>query len=485
MNRQDVNQTLVMTSLGVVVSVLHLSCRPVEIDKTAKPTQKTVTCEEPSVAVGNTCIEDRYLHLLSEVALGSLKSTSTGSTVSFGSLGLVRGDHLFAVGHAIFPKISATPTTAQLSFSVGDKSSGPTWNQFIGDRDTVARHVLVHQIPETTTAEVKLQVTGTTTAPKDAGGTLLVFRKTQLSQALRSKSVPTSGDQYFVSTLLDTDRLTQRDIKPGSTTITEITATSVKKDDLLWLRAGTGWQVGEGKTNACQGISLTWSLQIQGKNAAIDGPYSVDTSAIIGSSSIQAIYKIPEDGDSLPVQLIASISGGTSAERDQCTLKITEPTTLSVVSFRSTKHLVANLNQALYLQDLGLVEAQPTKFLSNPSGPPIETLLSLNWEHKQGDALLTDTQATLAAEDRILPTRAFAQLSRAPDGLSSHLGQAVLMGPDKPRGLYLTDLTPVQPLAGQTKFYLTAMAYHNDSKYAYMNAARIVFLHFRRIGEQP
>jgi hypothetical protein len=199
---------------------------------------------------------------------------------------------------------------------------------------------------------------------------------------------------------------------------------------------------------------------------------------------LQTIYKISQDTPPARIALKAKIDTGNKVERNSCVLKISEPTTLSVMVFRPIIDLPAEIQNARYLHDLGVVTAQPGKFSSNQSGPPIETLLTLNWDHIRSDALLTDTKVTLAAEDRIQKTKAYVQLSRAPDGLSSHIGKSVLLSPDRPRTLMITDMSLEQELTTKTRFYLTGMAFNNDAKNVLVNEAQIFFMHFRRIGDR-
>ena len=97
--------------------------------------------------------------------------------------------------------------------------------------------------------------------------------------------------------------------------------------------------------------------------------------------------------------------------------------------------------------------------------------------------LLVDVGVNLAAEDRVKPTRAFLQLSRAPDGLSSHLSKSVLKAPDRPRNLTITDMAIENDMSALTRFYLTGMGFQDDAKPVTVKEGQMNFMHFRRIGD--
>jgi hypothetical protein len=97
---------------------------------------------------------------------------------------------------------------------------------------------------------------------------------------------------------------------------------------------------------------------------------------------------------------------------------------------------------------------------------------------------MTDVAVTMGAEDRVNLTKAFLQLSRAPDSLSSHLGKITLKAPDRPRSIHIFDLAAERNLNDQTRFYVTGMGFNNDSKPVILDAAQIFYLHFRRLSDQ-
>ena len=477
--------TSVATGTATVALLIASGCRPIKIDKSN--TGSAAGCADATLDVGGTCIKDGFVYLLQDAVAGKVEQSGGKTLLAFGKQSLVKGDKLFATGKLSFAK-TASGSNAALNYQLGSANVGASSTQFIGDSEaiSVAHHTLTYQVNETSESPVTLVAGITSPSVSSSDGSLLIFRQTQLSQALDPRIQKDGAPPYFAAEMLDNDKLKASDLKVNSvsTTLIELEPKNLKPNDILFVRSGSAWDIAEGKGNACEGSSVSWSLAVDQKEITSDGPQLISASHPIGSSSLQSIYKSVSGATSVKIALSAKIDSGNKPERNGCVLKIADPTTLSVIVFRAIAHLPADIQGARYLHDMGSVQAPAGRFSSHQSGPPIETLLNFNWDHLRSDTLLTDTHVTLAAEDRLQQTKAYVQLSRAPDGLSSHVGKAILMSPDKPHTIAITDMALGQDLTTQTRFYLTGMAYSNDSKNVIVNEALIFFMHFRRIGDR-
>ncbi len=484
LSQRAVKPAVALSTAVTLVSAIF-GCRPVNIDKSNKAS--SADCGASATSVGSTCIKDGFIYLLQEAVTGKLETSAGKSSISFGKLSLVKGDKLISNVRLTYPRGSAAAKTTT-TFQIGTTTVGSPSTQFVGDSDTVSviRQSMTHQVSDSADANVALSIAGSSAVPSNTESSLLVFRQTQVAYALDAKVQKPGMPPYFAADMLDTDKVKVTELKINSIadSIIEIDSKNIKSGDFLLVRSGTTWSIAEGKTSACEGASLAWTLNLDQKELSQDGAHTVSQARAVGSSAMQTVYKIPAGANPARLTLSAKLTVGTSADRNNCSLKITEPTTLSAVIFRPLNELPNEIQTARYLHEMGVVASEAAKLPTHPSGPPIQTILSLNWEHLRGDALLTETLVHVAAEDRLQSSKIFLQLSRAPDGLSSHLANMMLIDPDKPRALSIFDLAIEGDLATQTRFYLTGMGYNNDSKNISINDAKILFMHFRRIGDK-
>ena len=350
----------------------------------------------------------------------------------------------------------------------------------------LARHALAYEVADNTDAPISLASSnGVPATSSGSDGGLLVFRASRLSDVLEPHHPIDGAPPYFARDALDSDKLNVQDLTPASsgTAIISISSTGGHASDLALIRAGVSWEIEPGKTNDCEGVSLTWQFLDGGKEVFKEGPYVVGANQSMGSTAMQFLHRDLSDGPSRQLALSAKIDTGGRADKASCVIKLTEPSTLSALIFRPVAQLQAEIQNAKYLHDLGSAVVAAGRFATNASSPPIENIYQYNWDHLRSDVLLVDVGVNLAAEDRVKPTRAFLQLSRAPDGLSSHLSKSVLKAPDRPRNLTITDMAIENDMSALTRFYLTGMGFQDDAKPVTVKEGQMNFMHFRRIGD--
>lgn len=460
-----------------------MSCKPLKVS--ADKTQSVEPCPSGSIDASGYCVKDGIIYLLHGIIPSEPHTGSTTNTISFGKHSLVKGDMLYAFGRFSFPK-SGVGSLQTLGFHIGENAVGAASSQYVGDQDSgvmVSRNVLAHEVGVNVETSLTLKSLANTPAlANGSDGGLLLFRSSRLSEAIEIAKKSERPDSYFVADLIDSDKLLTSEIKPGdSLPLLNISLASAKIGDQALVRAGFSWEPATGKGAACEGIAVTWHLNAGGKKISSEGPFLVNSNRPMGSAALQALSREDVAGTTQTYSLTATMD---AAGRNDCILKITEPSTLSVLVFRNTSEILTDIQNARYLHRIGSVAASSGRLASNASGPPIETLLQFNWDHSRSDSLLTDVLIGLGSEDRVKPTRSYIQLSRAPDSLSSHLGKVVLKSPDRQRSVTIFDLATENNLNKQTRFYLTAMSFNDDSKPVVLGEAQIFFMHFRRVSDQ-
>ncbi|MEI6834393.1 MAG: hypothetical protein WCL28_10430 [bacterium] len=460
-----------------------LACKPIKVS--ADKSQSVEACPAGSIDASGYCVKDGTIYLLHDMITSETHAGTTTNTLSLGKHTFVKGDKLYAFGRFSFAK-SGSGSLQSLGFYLGDAAIGSSTSQYVGDQDggiMVSRNVLAHEIKENTDATLTLRSLNNQPAlSSGSDGGLLLFRSARISEAIEVARRNETKNSYFVVDMVDSDKLLSSEIKPGeSTPILNIALSSVKPADQALIRAGLSWEPATGKASACEGVSITWHITAGGKKILSEGPYLVNSSRSMGSAALQVLSRRDEAGMAQSYALTATME---AAGRNDCVIKVTEPSTLSVMVFRSMSELLTDIQTARFLHRIGSVAASNTRISSNASGPPIETLLQFNWDHMRSDSLMTDVLIGLGAEDRVKPSRSYLQLSRAPDSLSSHLGKVVLKSPDRLRCVTILDMATENNLNTQTRFYLTAMSFNDDSKPVIMNEAQIYFMHFRRVSDQ-
>ena len=461
-------------------------CRPLQV-KADKP-KGSGACPPGLVMANGFCVKDGAVFLLHMAANAVTQAGSTTNTISFGKQELFRGDKIFAYGRFSYPK-SGSGSSVSLGFRLGSNAIGATSTQYVGDQDAgtvLARHALAYEVPDNTDAPMSLVASaGAAATSSGSDGGLLVFRATQLSDVLKSNHLIDGAPPYFATDAMDSDKLNIQDLTPASSgsSIISISSTGGKASDLALMRAGVSWEIAPGKTNVCEGVSLTWQFLDSGKEVFKEGPYVVGANQSMGSTAMQFLHRDLIDGPSRQLSLSVKIDTGGRTDKASCVIKVTEPSTLSALIFRPVAQLQAEIQNARYLHDLGSAVIVAGRFATNPSSPPIENIHQYNWDHLRSDVLLMDVGVNLAAEDRVKPTRAFLQLSRAPDGLSSHLSKSILKSPDRPRNLTITDMAIENDVSALTRFYLTGMGFQDDAKPVMVKEGQMNFMHFRRIGD--
>lgn len=461
------------------------ACKPLKVS--SEKSDSSGACPVGSVDASGFCIKDGIVYLLHDVALPEAQGSAQTTVISFPKQTLVKGDRVYAFGRFTFPK-SSSGALQSLGFHLGDKAIGSSSTQFVGDQDggvLVSRNVLAHEVGETVETNLVLKALPSQPAQSNGSdGALLLFRTSRISEALATSGKAGGAGPYFVSDMIDADKLLATDVKVGAPVdVLNIVRPDSKLVDIALIRSGVSWEPASGSASACEGVSVTWHLSSGGNKILSEGPYLISASRAFGSAAIQAVARSQPERPLEKFTLTASLDTGGRADRSGCILKINEPSTLSVVLFRSTAELLSDIQNARYLHRIGGVSAAAARFPSNASGPPIATLLQFNWDHLRSDSLVSDVLITLGSEDRVKATRAYIQLSRAPDSLSSHLGQIVLKGPDKPRTITIFDMATETNLNSQTRFYLTGMGFNDDSKPVILDDAKINFMHFRRLSD--
>ena len=460
------------------------SCKQLKVS--SEKNSASESCPKGSIDVSGFCVKDGLVYLLHEVRLADSSAQASSTEIDFGKQTFYKGDRLYAFGRFLFEK-SGSGGLQTLGFRMGESPVGSASTQFVGDQDggiIVSRNGLAHEVVETMDASLSLRSLATPSA-RSADGGLLVFRASQLSETLSESGKANGSEQHFVSDLIDSDKILVPEIKPSEmATVVSASVADTKPGDIALVRAGVSWEAVSGKATACEGVMVTWHLMAGDKKIMSEGPYLLSASRSLGSASLQYLQRNDEANQPQKFSLAATIDTGGRAERGTCLVKVGEPSTLSVVLFRSTTYMLAEIQNAKYLHHFGTISSAASRFPSNASGPPIETLLQFNWDHFRSDSLLSDVSITLSAEDRVKPTKAYVQLSRAPDSLSSHLGKINLKSPDRPRSLTLLDLAAEKNLNDQTRFYLTAMGFNDDAKPLALEDAQILFLHFRRVSDR-
>jgi len=483
------SRSLGFTAAAFASAAFYLAtsgCRPLQV-KADKPKDSGV-CPPGLVMANGFCVKDGTVFLLNVAANSAVQAGSTTTTISFGKQSLFRGDKIFAYGRFSFPKIGSG-SSVSLGFRLGSNAIGATSTQYVGDQDAgtmLARHALAYEVADNTDAPISLVAsTGAAATSSGSDGGLLVFRATQLSDVLKSNHLIEGAPPYFATDALDSDKINVQDLTPASSgsSIISISAAGGKSSDLALMRAGVSWEIAPGKTNVCEGVSLTWQFLDGGKEVFTEGPYVLGATQSMGSTAMQFLHRELSDGQSRRLAVSAKIDTGGRADKASCVIKVTEPSTLSALIFRPVAQLQAEIQNARYLHDMGSAVVAAGRFATNASSPPIENIHQYNWDHLRSDVLLMDVGVNLAAEDRVKPTRAFMQLSRAPDGLSSHLSKSVLKSPDRPRNLTITDMAIENDMSALTRFYLTGMGFQDDAKPVTVKEGQMNFLHFRRIGD--
>ena len=469
----------------VLTGAVMLGCKPLKVS--SDKSESSGACPEGSVDASGFCIKDGIIYLLHDVRLPEKQTSAQTSIMAFPKQTFVKGDRIYAFGRFSFTK-SGAGGLQTLGFNLGEKAVGSSSTQFVGDQDggvLVSRNVLAHEVSETIETSLVLKALPSQPAQSDGSdGGLLLFRTSRISEALATAGSAEGVGPYFVHDMIDSDKLVAASVKTGGPIdVLNIARSDSKVVDIALLRSGVSWEPAAGSASACEGVAVTWHLSSGDSKILSEGPYIISSSRPLASASMQVVARRQPERALDKFKLTASLDTGGRPERAGCVLKINEPSTLSVVLFRSTSDLLNNIQNARYLHRIGSVSAAAARFPSNASGPPIETLLQFNWDHLRSDSLLSDVLITLGAEDRVKATKAYIQLSRAPDSLSSHLGQAVLKGPDRPRTLTIFDMATEANLNSQTRFYLTGMGFNDDSKPVILDDAKIHFMHFRRLSD--
>jgi hypothetical protein len=469
--------------MWALTSALGFACKPIKVS--SDKSQAMEACPTGSIDASGYCVKDGTIHLLRDIRLAEGSSSATVNNLSFGKQSFLKGDKIYAFGRFSFPK-SGTGTSQTLGFQLGDLAIGSSTTQFVGDQDNgimVSRTALAHEFSEAVETILSLKSMGGQDALKSGSdGVLLLFRAARISEVTELASKDPASASYYVTDTIDTDNILSPDIKVGENpSVLKVALASSMKNDASLIRAGFSWEPASGKTAACDGVSVTWHLIADETKIMSEGPYFVGQNQLMGSAVLQAIVR----GQDADLQKGVSIGATINGEgRSDCVLKVTEPSTLSVIVFRPASELLTDIQGARYLHRMGSVSAPIKRLATNSGGPPIETVLQFNWDHLRSDSLVTDIYLGAASEDRVKPSKLFVQLSRAPDSLSSHLGKVMLKSPDKNRTMTLFDLATENNLNTQTRFYLTAMGFNDDSKPINLNESQIHFLHFRRVSDQ-
>jgi hypothetical protein len=463
-----------------------IGCKPLKVS--SDKSKSLGACPAGSIDASGYCIRDGLIYLLHEARSSEVNTSNSTTTLNFGKFSFIKGDRVYAFGRFSFAKVGSG-VLQTLGFKLGETSLGASSTQFVGDQDSgvmVSRNTVAQEISENADTTFSLRALPTQTGISGGSdGALLIFRPSQISEAVAAAKNGSGTGTYFVSDLIDSDKLLASEVKASETpTLISASTADSKSSDLTLIRSGFSWEAAVGKTAACDGVLVTWHLNVDGKKLISEGPYALTASRPIGSASMQALSRGGGGAKTQNVTLTATLDTGGRSERTSCVLKVGEPSTLSVVLFRSTSELLSEIQNARHLFRLGGVAAPAGRFASNSSGPPIETILQFSWDHIRSDVLMTDVAVTMGAEDRVNLTKAFLQLSRAPDSLSSHLGKITLKAPDRPRSIHIFDLAAERNLNDQTRFYVTGMGFNNDSKPVILDAAQIFYLHFRRLSDQ-
>lgn len=463
-----------------------IGCKPFKVS--SDKTKSVGACPAGSIDASGYCVRDGLIYLLHEARTSEASSGNSTTALSFGKFSFIKGDRVYAFGRFTFAKVGSG-VLQTLGFKLGETSLGASNTQFVGDQDSgvmVSRNTIAQEISDNADTTFSLRALPTQAGVSGGSdGGLLIFRPSQISEAVAAATNGTGAGTYFVSDLIDSDKLLSSEVKVSeSPTLISASTADSKPSDLVLIRSGFSWEAASGKSAACDGVLVTWHLNVDGKKVLSEGPYALTTSRPLGSASMQTIHKGGGASKTQNVTLTATLDTSGRSERASCVLKVGEPSTLSIVLFRSTAELLSEIQNARHLFRLGGVAAPAGRFASNSSGPPIETILQFSWDHIRSDVLMTDVAVTMGAEDRVNSTKAFLQLSRAPDSLSSHLGKITLKSPDRPRSLHIFDLAAEKNLNDQTRFYVTGMGFNNDSKPVILDGAQIFYLHFRRLSDQ-
>lgn len=473
----------VALALLVLSGPFVAGCKPIKV--TSDKSQSIDPCPSGSIEASGYCVKDGTVFLLHDFIPSQAHSGSSTNVLNFGEKTLVKGDKIYSFGRFSFGK-SGAGNLQTLGFYLGNSAVGSSSSQYVGDQDhgvIISRHVLAHEVAES--GDFTLSLKALNNQPAIASGSdggLLLFRSAKLSEAIASAGKNEARAAYFVSDMIDSDKLLVPEIKPGeSGPILKIAMTTLNPGDKALLRAGFSWEPATGKAAACEGVLVTFHLAAGGKKILSEGPYVVNANRPLGSAALQTFTAIDPSNASKEFSLSATMDG---VNRADCVIKVLEPSTLSVVLFRTASEILSEIGNARFLHQIGSVVASSKRVASNSSGPPIETLLQFNWDHLRRDSLMTDVIIGLGSEDRVKPTRAYFQLSRAPDSLSSHLSTLNLKSPDKPRSVAILDMATENNLNTQTRFYLTAMGFNDDSKPFIVDEAQLYFLHFRRVSDQ-
>ena len=285
---------------------------------------------------------------------------------------------------------------------------------------------------------------------------------------------------HFLREIADTDKVLSRNVTMGNTSVVVLRTrkVTVESGDLLLLRGAIAIETRRENSAACGGLVATPSLRVASDLAPLTGePAKLDAPSVRGTMLISGLARVTTTGE-------ATFEVAVSGNKPTCAATVLEPATMTVIVFSPVSRLAAWKASARFL-DRVIESSQadntaPTRISTSPSGPPIETLASLDWVHGDEDTALVTASASATAEDRLAETTSWMQISRAPTAISSHLNAVSLTAGLGAFTQNIFDWATTSGQSGTTTFYLIAMGTGENSKPISIAKPSIKIAHFRR-----
>ena len=285
---------------------------------------------------------------------------------------------------------------------------------------------------------------------------------------------------HFLREIVDTDKVLSQNVTMGNTPVAVLRTGKVNLEsgDLLMVRGGIAIETRRESSAACGGLVATPQLRTGSGLAPLAGEATrLDAPAIRGTMMMSSLARVATTGE---VTFEVAISGN----KPTCAATVLEPATMTVMIFSPISRLAAWKTTARFLDRVidsnQGVNAATKRIATAPSGPPIETLASLDWVHGDEDTALVLASAATTAEDRLAETTSWIQISRAPTAISSHLNAVSLTAGQGAITQNIFDWATTVGQSGTTTFYLVAMGTGENSKPLSIAKPSIRIAHFRR-----
>lgn len=300
-------------------------------------------------------------------------------------------------------------------------------------------------------------------------------------EAMRFRRV-TSGKMisgHFLRGIVDTDKVLTQDITmgPAAVSILKTGKARIQSGDLMLIRAGVALETARENRAVCSGLVASLQLRVDASLAPLGSEsFKMDAPSRRRTLTISSLVRVTGDGE-IPFEVVVT------GDKPSCAATILEPATLTVIVFSEVSSLDQHKSAARFLERVIESDkpdnAAPVRITTSPSGPPIVTLASLDWQHGRLDTALVMASVETTAEDRLDETTSWLQLTRAPTAISSHLNTLSLTATQGTMQQGIFDWSTAPSQEGTTKFYLVTMGTGENSKPLSLAKPSIRLMHFR------